>query len=208
MSHAGQKRDRFIVFEGIDGAGTTTQTRRLTERLRAHAYDVWQTSEPTSRPIGRLIRDVLSGSVVVSPDTIAHLFAADRSDHLYSPGGIVERLAGGQIVVCDRYKYSSLAYQALDTDAELVRSLNERFDDPGLLFYLDLPVSVSETRIAGRAHREIYERIEFQERVRTRYLEVLAAAAPSVRVYRLDGTQPEDLIAEKIWVAVMEASIL
>ncbi len=201
-------RERFIVFEGIDGAGTTTQCRRLVERLRATGRSVWHTSEPTTRPIGGIIRRVLAGEIVVSPETIAHLFAADRSDHLTSPGGIIDHLERREYVVCDRYKYSSFAYQSVDADAALIEELNRRFDDPGIVFFVDLPVSVGEARIASRANREIYERIEFQVQVRSRYLEVLERAGAAVRVVVLDGTGTEEAIAEKVWATLEEASIL
>jgi len=199
---------RFIVFEGIDGAGTTTQTGRLATRLLAADRRVWLTSEPTERPVGLLARRILSGEFAVAPEAVAHVFAADRADHLYSPGGIVERLADGEIVVCDRYKYSSLAYQTIDVPGDLVESLNAGFDDPELVIFLDLPVHVGEERLATRSQRDIYERLDFQEKVRERYLRVLANACAGVRVVTLDGTLPPDILAEKIWEAVAETSIL
>ncbi len=199
---------RFIVFEGIDGAGTTTQSQRLADRLLAADRRTWLTSEPTDRPVGLLARRILSGEYTVAPEAVAHVFAADRCDHLYSPGGITERLSGGEIVVCDRYKYSSLAYQTIDVPGDLVATLNSGFDDPELVIFLDLPVDVGEQRLAARTRRDIYERLDFQEKVRERYLHVLEAASREVRVVTLDGTIAPDILAEKIWEAVAETSIL
>jgi dTMP kinase len=199
---------RFLVFEGIDGAGTTTQCRRLAARLQAEGLPVWHTSEPTTGPIGEIIRRVLAGEIAVSPETIAHLFAADRSDHLRSRGGIIDHLERGDYVVCDRYKYSSFAYQGVDVDIGLIEELNRRFADPGVVFFIDLPVSEGEARLMARATREIYERAEFQEQVRARYLDVLKRAGRTVRVVMLDGTASEESIAEKIWATLEGASIL
>jgi dTMP kinase len=199
---------RFLVFEGIDGAGTTTQCLRLAARLRAAGRSVWHTSEPTTGPIGRIIRSVLGGEIVVSAETIAHLFAADRSDHLSSPGGIIDHLDHGEYVICDRYKYSSLAYQGVDTDIELVEELNRRFVDPEVVFFIDLPVAVGDARVASRGSREIYERAEFQEQVRSRYLDVLRSAGEAVRIVIIDGTGTEEMIGEKIWETLEETSIL
>ncbi|MFW5688860.1 MAG: dTMP kinase [Spirochaetota bacterium] len=206
----GQKMVRrgFVVFEGIDGSGTTTQSRLLHERLLAAGRSAWLTSEPTTRPLGLVARDVLAGRLEVSAETVAHIFAADRSDHLSSPEGIVERLERGELVVCDRYAYSSLAYQTIDADPELVAELNARFDDPEIVFFLDLPPEAMESRLAGRPTRDIYEKLEFQELVRTRYLRVLEAIEPPVRVQIIDASLPQTEIAEKIWESLAKTSIL
>lgn len=198
----------FIVLEGIDGSGTTTQTTLLASRLASTRHRVWSTSEPTCGPVGRLIREILAGTVVVSPETIAHLFAADRCDHLSSQDGIREHLSRGEIVVCDRYKYSSLAYQTIEAAPDLVERLNAPFDDPDVVFFLDLPVTAMEERLAGRTRREIYERLEFQEKVRERYLRVLADADAYLHVVHLDAGAPQGDIAEKIWETLGETSIL
>jgi dTMP kinase len=208
VTQTGAPLGRFVVFEGIDGAGTTTQTRLLVERMRTAGVRVWQTSEPTSRPVGELARRVLAGDVRVPPATIAHIFAGDRADHIWGEDGILEHLEAGEIVVCDRYKYSSLAYQSLDAGAELVSVLNAPFPDPELLVFVDLPYEVGEERLARRSRRDIYENVSFQERVRTRYLEIIGAVPKSVSVVVVDGTLPVAEIAQKIWDAVEGASIL
>ena len=198
----------FVVFEGIDGSGTTTQSRLIESRLRSEGHRAWLTSEPTSSPIGLLIREVLSGRMSVSPETVAHLFAADRCDHLSADDGIRAHLSRGEIVVCDRYKYSSLAYQSIEANPIRVSQLNAAFDDPQIVFFLDLPVSAMEERLARRDVREIYERLEFQEKVRDRYLSVLQEATVTTRVEIIDATQPQTEIAEKIWETLTDASIL
>lgn len=201
-------RQGFIVFEGIDGSGTTTQSRLLHERLLRAGRSSYLTSEPTTRAVGLVIRRVLAGEIEAAPETVAYLFAADRSDHLSGPEGMLAHLADGEIVVCDRYKYSSLAYQSVEADSSLVADLNARFDDPEILFFLDLPTDAAEARLAGRPSREIYERLEFQEQVRARYRAVLEAVEQRVQVVRLDATLAQAVIAEKVWESLVHASIV
>src|SRR5215472_4321878 len=108
---------RFVVIEGIDGAGTTTQVGRLVDRLRKSEIDARGTREPSDGPVGTLIRQVLAGRVVVpggrAPGwaTMALLFAADRVDHVEAE--IEPALAKGSVIVSDRYDASSLAYQSV-----------------------------------------------------------------------------------------------
>lgn len=197
-----------VVLEGIDGSGTTTQARRLAERIRAAGRRVWVTSEPTGGEIGRLIRQVLAGEIIVHPNTTAHLYAADRSEHVYGAGGIVQRAEAGEVVVCDRYVYSSLAYQGLQSDPALIARLNESFPRPALAVFIDVPVEVTSERLARRRRREIFEYEAFQRDVRDAYLRLFDADPDSSDMVTIDGTESEDAVAEKIWELVGQASIL
>lgn len=121
----------FIVFEGLDGAGTTTQARRIVDWINATGTPAEFTWEPTDMPTGRLIRDVLSDAGPVEPWTLALLFAADRHEHVYRPNsGILARLSRGIRVVSDRYLFSSLAYQGAYAQATAVEALNSGFPLP------------------------------------------------------------------------------
>lgn len=199
---------RLIVVEGIDGAGTTTQARLLSERLRSTGAPVFSTSEPTDNNTGRFLRRVLSGEVRLAPETVAYLFAADRWEHVFGSGGILEHHDAGDVVVCDRYSYSSLAYQGVECDEALVRELNSRFPDPGLLIFLDLEPDVGERRLARRAHREIYEQTEIQAQVRSNYHRLLRGTRGETSVVSLSGSDEEAEIHRKIWEAVQATSIL
>ncbi len=106
-------RGKFIVFEGLDGAGTTTQLHLLEKNLKEAGVTVFATAEPTDSAIGRLIRSVLRKEISVEPKTLAMLYATDRYEHLYGKGGIIEHLDAGDTVICDRYLYSSIAYQSI-----------------------------------------------------------------------------------------------
>jgi dTMP kinase len=202
------KLDRLIVFEGIDGAGTTTQAKRLVERIRGAGHQVWGTNEPTGSPIGKLLRRVLAGDVPVTQETAAYLFATDRWEHVFGDGGIIEHHERGQAVVCDRYLYSSLVYQSIGGNEVLVKQLNSRFPAPGLVIFVDLPIEVGEQRLAERSRRDIYENIEFQRSVRARYLEEIGQAAATTSTVIVAGDEPQDEVHRKIWEAVGEASIL
>ncbi len=193
----------FAVFEGIDGTGTTTQLRELERRLLNAGAKAWFTCEPTGLETGKFIRRVLAGSFSVHPDTMARLFSADRSEHLYGKGGILERLAAGEAVFTDRYLFSSLAYQGEAGDPNLTRELNARFPLPEFLFFFEIDPELSMARITSRGDtREIYEREEFQRKVQERYRSVIAryeAEEPGMRVIKVDASLSIEEISEKIW---------
>lgn len=194
---------RFIVLEGVDGAGTTTQLTRIDEALAAAGVPHWKTAEPTQRPEGRLIRSILGGEIGASPGTVAHLFAADRNEHLYGSLGIIERLGRGEVVVCDRYIFSSLAYQGVSCGKELPAKLNSGFPLPELLIFFDVEPSLSMGRIGQRGKREIYEELPIQERVREAYGEALAAfEGGPMRIVRVDANLPLEEVNRAVLAAV------
>ena len=200
--------DRLIVFEGIDGAGTTTQARLLAERIRGENHGVWETSEPTGNEIGLLLRSVLAGDTVVTPETVAYLFAADRFEHMFGTGGILEHHSRNEIVVCDRYKYSSHVYQSIECDPALVMELNKPFPDPACIVFVDLDTEVGAQRLSSRSRREIYETLTFQDAVREKYLQEMDRAARSTTVIRVTGSDSESDVHRNIWEALGRTSIL
>jgi dTMP kinase len=188
----------FIVIEGLDGAGTTTQTALLVAALQARNIPVVSTREPSAGPIGQIIRRTLRGEAdAPHPDTLPWLFAADRADHLHR---LVrpQRLAGN-VVVSDRYYPSSLAYQSLSIPMDRVLALNLDFDAPTLTIWLDVPAELSLTRLEGRSEREIFEVKDKLEAIAARYHAVFALLeARGERVVRLDGRQSVGALAEVI----------
>ncbi len=193
--------ERFVAIEGLDGSGTTTQRNLLESRCSEQGITFFSTSEPTDNPIGRLIRSILRGDTVVTPDTLAYLFASDRNEHLYSENtGIVARVRRGEFVFTDRYLFSSLAYQSVESDYSLVFGLNRHFPLPQRVIYIDVPPEIGVERSNGRSYQEIFENIEFQRKVRDGYQKALEwAESEGVTVFRYDGRQPADAIGEKIW---------
>jgi len=196
---------RFIVLEGLDGAGTTTQAGLLLERLRAAGRKTHLTAEPSGGPVGALLRQVLRRRVNggsgedFDPVALALLFAADRLDHLSAE--VLPRLASGVDVVSDRYALSSLAYQSLTTgDAAWVARINERARSPDLTIFLRVGprLALGRRRGAGTTP-ELYEVDAFQRRVARSYERaVVALRASGQRIEVLDGEQPVQAVAEAV----------
>lgn len=171
------KRGRFIVFEGIDGAGKTTQIELLAKRLREQGRAVYCTAEPTESVSGGLLRDALSGVTRRTVCEMAAMFIFDRINHNVNPvNGIQKMLAEGFDVICDRYYYSSLAYQGSGTDPEWVGNMNLGCPEimrPDVCIFLDLTPEQSMARInRGRATQEIYENEEKLTQVRNQFYRV------------------------------------
>jgi dTMP kinase len=202
----------FVVIEGLDGAGTTTQTDRLVKRLHSEGHDAVSTREPSDGPIGRLIREMLSRKILrptpnapqapIDRESLALLFAADRLDHVRVE--IEPALTRGAIVVSDRYVHSSYVYQG-DVDAEerfdmaWIQQLNDRAREADLTFFLETPVETCLERIAGRDHRDIFETREKLSRLHRRYEQVFDRLRGDSRTICLDGKEDIDQVHERIF---------
>ena len=194
---------RFIVLEGGDGAGTTTQLKLIGKAFTEAGIPHWMTSEPTDRPEGLLIRRILSGELRRDPGTLARLFAADRNEHLNGRGGICERLGRGDTVVSDRYVLSSLAYQGVACGPELPSELNAGFPLPELLLYFDLPPRLSLERLGERERLDIFEELSFQEKVRTAYHDALSGYASSgMKIVHVDASRSVEEVSREILAAI------
>ena len=200
MSDTPEILDRFVVFEGLDGAGTSTQLEMLGDAFRQRRTACYATCEPTDGPIGRLIRRVLRGELAVSDCTLALLFAADRSEHLHRPDGVLAALRAGGYVASDRYLFSSLVYQSTDCSADYVAAINARFPLPRCLIFIDTPPEECQRRVAARGARELFDRLPLQRRLRERYRAVTTQyAALGVQVRSVDGSGPRDAVFARIW---------
>jgi dTMP kinase len=206
----------FIVLEGIDGSGTTTQSARLAERLRDKGLPAHTTREPSDGPIGVLIRQVLTGRVVTpgphgsrAPTwaTMAALFAADRLDHLEAE--IHPNLYDGVSVICDRYDYSSVAYQTVsgggsDDITSWVLELNRHARRPDLTLVLDVSAEVAAERRGMRSGGpELYEVGEMQVALAELYGKI-DELFPNDRIVHIDAHQSVEGVAEAIWAEVMK----
>lgn len=183
----------FIAFEGIDGAGTTTQALRLADWMARHGREAHVTREPSDGAVGNLLREIVGGRLPADARTVALLFAADRLDHVVRE--IEPALARGRHVVCDRYLLSSLAYQSLDCDAAWIGALNRFAPPPDLTFLIAVRPEVAEARrlAAGRA-AERFDAIDLQLRIAGAY-ERLAAAHGAIVV---GGERAPDEVHEEI----------
>ncbi|MBM4038924.1 MAG: dTMP kinase [Planctomycetes bacterium] len=189
----------FLVLEGIDGSGTTTQARLLAEWLESRGREVVLTAEPTRRPAGALIRQILQGAHGEADETrMAFLFAADRADHMASV--VLPALNAGGIVVSDRHYLSSVAYQSLGVEMAWVESLNARFRRPDLTVFLDIdPAAGLERKQKQGNAAERYERVPLLERVRANYLAAIARArAAGERVETLDASQSIEAVQARL----------
>ena len=170
-----------LAFEGIDGSGLTTHSRLLVERLSKNGYRSFYSKEPTNGPIGRLIREFLANRGEPDHAMMALLFAADRRWNYYSsPNSIRGMLERGYIVVSDRYKYSSIAYQGAFAGIDWVWSVNSRVPHSDAIIYIDIPVEVALRRVRERARNgaviEAYEERVYLEKIKEAYEVVLERA--------------------------------
>ena len=198
--------NNFVVFEGIDGAGTSTQMRLLAER--DSGKKIAFTAEPTDRPTGKFLRQILAGKEKVSAQTAAYLFAADRAEHLWGDGGLVDQTKNGLTVVSDRYLFSNLAYQGVTCGEELPRTLNSPFPLPELLFFFDISAQKSLERVEKRGEaKEIYENEKFLENTAARYREIVnrykKLENSGMRIVELDATLPKEKISDLIWNEIL-----
>ncbi len=200
-----RRRGRFLVLEGLDGAGTTTQARLLAEALRGAGRTVHLTAEPSGGPVGALVRQVLSRRIAgrdgapFDPAALALLFAADRLDH--AAVEIAPKLAAGVDVVSDRFTLSSLAYQGLAVgDLPWVEAVNARAPIPDLTIFLRVRPQVGlRRRHAASLDREIYEVAAFQRRVAASYeRSVGRLQATGQGVVVLDGERPVAEVAAAV----------
>lgn len=190
----------FIVFEGIDGAGTTTQLKLLEKSIQEKNKKIksWFTYEPTDLPTGSFLRNALKGDFVLSNKTMTRLFAADREEHLNGKDGIISKTSDGYLVFCDRYVFSTYAYQ----NEDFAYKENEGFPLPEHLFYFDISPKDSLSRIQKRDIIEIYEKEDFLNNVRDRYLKLIETykeKEPSMKIHFITATDSKEKIHEKIW---------
>jgi dTMP kinase len=196
----------FVTFEGIDGSGKSTQAELLAETLRTDGHDVVTTREPGGTPLGEQIRELLLNGKDMSPWAEAALFAAARAelvDRVIAPA-----LESGQVVICDRYVDSSLAYQGIARGIGIdeVLQLNEHatgglFPDRTFLVLVDPATAAARAHSSDRIERE---GTEFQRKVDQAYRE-LATMFPD-RITAVDGDQPPEEIAEEIRGRVRQLS--
>lgn len=183
----------FIVIEGIDGCGKSTQARLLSEWLREQGKDVLLTAEPTKNRIGIFIRKILSGDEKVDTKTLALLFTADRYEHLGNE--VSPALSNGRIVVSERYYYSTIAYQsAQGVSREWLFDINYFILKPALTFFLDVKpeIAVKRTKM-----NEIFENRVFLEKVYKNYLRF-------DDITRVDGNQRPEIVFDEIKKIVSE----
>ncbi|HEX5751589.1 MAG TPA: dTMP kinase [Archangium sp.] len=191
---------RLIVLEGLDGAGTTTQVERLASALRAEGQSVLTTREPSDGPVGVLIRQALTGRLVLpggagplAPETLALLYAADRTDHLRAK--VLPALEAGQVVLSDRSVLSSLAYQGASLPMEWVESINAHAVPADLTLFVGVSIEVAARRRAARGGpEELFDAEEKQRRISKQYEAAIKLRGKREHVVRIDGDQTVEAV--------------
>ena len=195
-------KGRFIVFEGIDGAGKSTQIEMLRQKLTREGRKVFITAEPTASVTGGILRDALSGNYRRTASELAAMFLSDRVFHNVNESvGINQALEKGFDVISDRYYYSSFAYQGLDSDIDWVIDMNLNCPDirkPDLCIFLDLDAEKSKSRIdTNRATVEIFEKEEILNRIRNKFFDVFKRLS-NENIAIIDASGSVDDVAAKI----------
>jgi dTMP kinase len=194
----------FIVFEGIDGSGTSTQATLLKDYFINRGERAVLSSEPSSGPIGNLIREIMKGRVILTKDSkrfdeqMAYLFAADRQDHLYNDiDGVFKLIDNGFNVISTRYYFSSLAYNCQTPEEfKFISNLNQKFPNPNLVVYIDIPIEVALDRLGDRALKDVYETKDKLTLVSRNYQDIFRNY--NGLFFRVDGTKPKDFILQSI----------
>jgi len=180
----------FIVIEGLDGSGKTTQAEFLFRKLKNKAV---LTSEPSKEGLGYLIKGFLKREI--DPLALQLLFAADRAIHLKKK--VIPLLKKGKIVICDRYFFSSFAYGGLNLNKKWLFEINKNFIYPDLVFFLDVSPEECLRRIKERgSKRTIFERKVKLEKVRGNYKE-LSKEMPNF--YVIDAEKSKEIVSQEIF---------
>lgn len=199
---------KLIVLEGLDGAGKTTQLRLLAQHLRQKGHAVFTDAEPTAGETGKLLRRMLSGELFCTPWAAAALFTADRIRHNTDPeNGILRHLADGEVVLLDRYYYSTFAYQGMDTDLDWLIAMHRGCPEirrPDLVLYLTMAPEKCMERIRqnrSAAALEIFETAEKLTEVDRRFRAAFAAIAHEENVVTVDADGTVEAVAARIAAA-------
>lgn len=198
------KRGIIIAFEGIDGAGKTTQARRLCEKLGESKYSVVLLHEPTGGKWGKKIAELAKhGRYKTDPKTEFDFFYCDRIEDVRE--NIAPSLKEKRIVVMDRYYLSSVAYQgARGLDPKIIEKENEKIaPKPDVAIILDLPAEVALSRIKEKRNSEPnhFEKIRYLEKVREIFLEIYKGCS-YVKILKGDDTRTVEDVSSEIWKIV------
>ncbi|MGY6529147.1 MAG: dTMP kinase [Cyanobacterium sp.] len=193
----------FLVFEGVDGAGSSTQAQLLQDYFTKINQKSVVSPEPSGGPIGQLLRTFLAGKNDFNDQDLydqqmAYLFAADRHYHLYNNlDGVYSLTSQNVHVISTRYYFSSLAYNGkTQKDYDFVSILNQKFPPPDVVIYLDLPVELALERMGDRPYKEIYETEAKLTKVRERFTEIFEHYPH--KILKVDARENQESIHQTI----------
>ena len=189
----------LVNLEGIDGCGKSTQSKLLLEKLEGEGEKIIILKEPTKRPHGQKLWDMLHGKRKATNEEILELFVLDRIQHVEEK--IQPALDDGTMILMDRYYYSSMAYQvAGGIDVEEIREKHVFAPKPDVVLIFDLPVSIALERVKGHSDADEFEKEGHLEKVREAYLDL--ENDPLVRI--IDATETPEEIFGNVWRLVSE----
>ncbi|OFX58611.1 MAG: dTMP kinase [Bacteroidetes bacterium GWB2_41_8] len=197
----------FIVFEGIDGSGKSTQINLLKQKFENRGLGVLIESEPTNNPVGEMIQDVMTGKITLANESIAALFLADRLEHITNPiNGLNEKLANGNNIIASRYYFSSYAFQSdavplkwLVESNELCKSLLKA----DLTFYLNIDPEQSYERVKKRGKQlELFETREKLIKTHNQYLKAFDLYGHDENIFIINAGNSIQKIHSDIWSIV------
>ncbi|MDC0526630.1 dTMP kinase [Euryarchaeota archaeon] len=189
----------LINLEGIDGCGKSTQSKFLMKKFEENNEKTIILKEPTNGKYGKKLWEMLSGKREATTEQILDLFVMDRKEHVKDK--INPALKKGEIVLMDRYYYSTMAYQAAaGIDVNRIRKDNEFAPKPDIVLIFDLPADLAMKRVMGHSVADVFEKEEHLEKVREAYLNL--KDDPLVRI--IDSTRNPEEIFEEVWKLVSE----
>jgi dTMP kinase len=191
------KKGVFIVIEGLDGSGKTTQAKLLAEKL-CKSYNIYLTAEPSRGKIGNFIREgCLYEQERLPIEAEALLFAADRIEHMQTE--LKPAIEAGKIVICDRYVYSSFAYQGSSgLSLDWIKTINARALQPDFCIFIDVAPEKVIERL--RRRKSVMETLETQQQVRGIYLKFVEKG----EIVRIDGEKEKEVVAQDLYLKVIE----
>lgn len=201
------KKPFFITFEGIDGSGKTTQINKLYKKLIDQNIKIHITSEPTNNFIGKIIQDIIINKKEVNQHTISALFLADRLEHILNPKyGMLYYLKSNISIICDRYYFSSYAYNSINVNQKWIIDCNQKCKEllkPDLIIFFDISLQESLVRIEKRKKNNEYDRnINNLIRVQKNYLKILDSFKNEENILFINANQNKEAVFLDLWKGI------
>ena len=197
-------QNRFIIFEGLDGSGKSTQVSLLSKKLNDLKKSVYMTMEPTNGPLGSIIRNAFLNRIDLEEEVIASLFAADRLDHILNKvNGMQEKYNLGYNIICDRYYFSSCAYHVPFLSLDEILSINSRAINlmvPDIVIFIDTdPENCWERLINSRDVFDSFENLNRLKETRKNYMEAFKRFENKLEIILINGNQNTEDVHNEIW---------
>lgn len=200
----------FFALEGLDGSGKTTQLQLLAQHIQTKRPNlpIHTTLEPTASPMGSYLRDILSKKREGDPPLVSTLFASDRLHHILHPEqGLLSHLQQGSLVLCDRYYFSSYAYNSVDQPLDSIIEQNKQnalLLSPTATLFIDVPPELTMERVQkSRSETQLYETLQYQQKVYQNYQDAFLRLQDKETVLRIDGNQPQEDVTLALWEAIL-----